>query len=70
MKYSQAQTSSIMSTRRKYRRKMSRPVSLRSGGSMSAPVHMKNTGTAKRARLSQKAQESQSKLPGSNSLRP
>ena len=49
---------------------MSRPVSLRSGASISAPVHMKNTGTAKRARQSQNVHESHAKLPVSKRLRP
>ena len=38
--------------RRKYFFHTAPGVSRRSGGSISAPVHMKNTGTAKRARLS------------------
>jgi hypothetical protein len=49
---------------------MSRPVSFRSGASISAPVHMKNTGTAKRARQSQNVLESQAKLPISKRFRP
>ena len=59
-----------MSTRRKYFFHTVLASSRRAGGSISAPVHMKNTGTAKRASESQNALLSQLKLPMGKSSRP